>query len=114
MHQIPPTILLFGNLTGIFMWLHIVLAICARVALRADAPAINELFAFGPLGRSFSHKPYLMRLELFFPWVKIHGLVGHSPLVNGIVWLARFAGAGFLVSFIGVLVSFAYAAIGTA
>jgi membrane protein DedA with SNARE-associated domain len=53
MHQIPPAIFLFGNLTGLFLWAHILLSIGARIALRADGPAINALFAFGPTSPRF-------------------------------------------------------------
>jgi hypothetical protein len=96
------TIEFFVMLGGLSMWVHIALAYSVRIALRSDASALNELFAFAPFGRTWSKKPNQMRIKLFFPWVKVGCIAGRTRFTRYLVWSARLAGTTIFASFLGL------------
>jgi hypothetical protein len=102
-HQPPSAFVTLATLSGLFMWLQILCSIVISVFLRSDIDALNSLFAFGPSGPTFSRKPYLMRIKLFFPWVRVTGVASYSPLIRSLVWVARLAGTALLVCFCSIL-----------
>ena len=102
------TLAFFVTAAGIFVWLHIALALASRIALRSDDEALKELFAFAPFGRLLSRKPYLMRVNLWLPWVPVRSLQRYSTFIQGVAWSARLSGTAFLVCFIGIFGSLAY------
>jgi hypothetical protein len=98
----------FGELAGLSMWLQVVLSIFLRSLLRSNDQALNELFAFGPLGSLSFRKPYLMRMKFFFPWVAARSLHGCPSHVQNLAWAARLSGTLFLASALGITGSVAY------
>lgn len=109
MHQ-PPSIFFFlANLAGVSIWLQLILGLFLRSSLRDDDQALNELFAFGPLGSLSFRKPYLMRIKFFFPWVTARSIQGHPSRIRNLAWAARLFGTLFLASAFVMVVGFAYA-----
>ena len=92
-----------ATLGGFSIWAHFLLSLIARSAVRTDSLALAELFAIGPAGSVLSRKPYLMRVKLFFPWIKVSSLVGYSGKTRSIVWAARLSGSLLLVCVLALL-----------
>ena len=109
MYQIPPSIFLLAMTTGAFFWMHIVLALIVRVAVRQDSRAVEELFATGAPHGLILHS-YLMRVKLFLPWVATRAISDYSKLLKGLVWTARGAGTSLIVSFLLLIGDFIYLA----
>jgi hypothetical protein len=108
MHHEPRMLSLFCELAGLSMWLQVVLSLFLRRLLRSNDQALNELFAFGPLGGLSFRKPYLMRMKFFFPWVTARSIRDCSSRVHNLAWAARLSGTLFIASALGIVGSLAY------
>ena len=90
------------------MWLQVVLSLFLRRSLRSNDHALNELFAFGPLGSLSFRKPYLMRMKFFFPWVAARSIGDYPPYVHRLAWAARLSGTIFIICGLGIIASITY------
>lgn len=114
MHQIPVSILVFGTATGLFFWAHVVVALTLRFALRHDPRAVGAIFASEPASGLILHKSWQMRVRLFFPWVAAFDMNGHPTSLKVLLWSARLAGTGLIVSFLLLVGAFVRLASGSA
>jgi len=109
MHQVPDIGFFFGNLAGLSIWLQLILGLFLRSSLGDDDQALNELFAFGPLGSLSFRRPYLMRTKFFLPWVTARTIQSCPSRIRNLAWATRLSGTVFLVCALGMAGSFAYA-----
>ena len=110
MNQFPASIAVLNALGCLFFWAHIVLALILRFMARTDKQLVDKLFASPPLGAMLPFGPYMMRVKLFFPWVTVNGVSGHSSPLLVMMWSARLAGGAWLVSFACLVGYFVYLA----
>lgn len=110
MYQMPASIAFFAVSTGFFFWTHIVLSLIVRFAVRFDKPVINALFAPPSPSGLILVKSCLMRVKLFFPWVAASPMNDFSKPLKTLIWSARLAGTGLIVSFLFLVSDFAYLA----
>jgi hypothetical protein len=110
MNRIPASIAVLGALVCLFFWAHIALALILRFMARTDKQLVDKLFASPPLGGMLPFGPYMMRVKLFFPWVTVNGVSGHSSSLTAMMWSARLAGSAWLVSFSCLIGDFVYLA----
>jgi hypothetical protein len=110
MYQMPASIAFFAVSTGAFLWTHIVLTLIVRFAVRFDKRAVNGLFAPPSHSGLILFKSCLMRVKLFFPWVAAGSMNDFSKPLRTLIWTARLAGTGLIVSFLFLVSDFAYRA----
>ena len=110
MYQIPTSIFLLGMATTVFFWAHLVLALMVRFGVRHDRRAVEAIFASDrPSGRIL-HKSYQMRVKLLFPWVPAHDINEHSKSLKVLLWSARLAGTGLILTLLLLVGDFIYLA----
>ena len=96
--SVPPSIILFV----IFVILHAVFGIAARISLRSDKRAIDELFAVG--SNQLFGGPLYLRARFLLPWVHPASLLSHSSRVRLLVSATRIAGSAAVASLLWVIV----------
>jgi hypothetical protein len=104
----PTIIAVFATLTGTFLWMHIALALSVRFAVRRDQPAINALFAPASSTGLILFRSYLMRVKLFFPWITAEHSKNFPKPLRTLIWSARLAGTGLIISFLFMIGAFVY------
>jgi hypothetical protein len=110
MHQIPASIFLLAMATTVFFWAHIALALMVRFAVRNDPRVVSAVFAAESPRGLILHKSYQMRVKLFLPWVNAGDINGQSKALKALVWSARLAGTGLIVTFLLMMGDFIYLA----
>lgn len=114
MHEIPGSLALFGTATMAFFWAHIILAVIVRFSVRHDERAVRSLFARDSSRGLILHRSYFMRVKLFFPWISARDTSQHSMALKTLIWAARAAGTGLIVTFVLLIANFIYLASGGA